>query len=228
VLIFLGIGILFQKFLLPIAISYAKVSENAPIDSPLAGKNAVNLSANITSKDKGFVFNELTEGGITHTESEHEKLENKSGVDNIPEFFYLTIPKLDIYDAKVVTNSLNLNPKDAVGHFKGSCLPNEACNTFLFGHSTFKSVKNNYEKGDYKQVFSRLNELEYGDEFYITYNGKKYRYMVDFSKIDEPLNVDPLENPYPKSLHVNSITLFTCDPPGTTKYRLSVVARLVD
>jgi len=24
------------------------------------------------------------------------------------------------------------------------------------------------------------------------------------------------------------VTLFTCDPPGTTKYRLSVVGKLVD
>lgn len=227
IFMFFGIGMMFQKVLLPIAVSYAKANESRPIISPIVSTDEpIELSK--TSNDDGFLFTELVEDVNSEIESEHQKDVALTGVEDTPEFFYITIPKLDIYDAKVETNSSTLNPNDAIGHFNGSCLPDEACNTFIYGHSTFKSIKNAYEKGDYREVFSKLNDLEYGDEFYITYNDKKYRYMVDFSKIDEPSNVDPLENPYPKSFHVNSVTLFTCDPPGTTKYRLSVVGKLVD
>jgi len=213
--------------LLPIAISYAKTNDNQPIISPVSDDKSTDIAVSNRSTNDNFVFTELSKEQNVD-EKEHVNAFSKDGVVDVPEFFYVTIPKLGIYDAKIKSNSLELNPRDAIGHFNGSCLPDEACNTFIFGHSTFKSVKNNYEKGDYREIFSKLNDLEYGDEFYINYNGKDYRYMVDFSKIDEPKEVDPLENPYPKSFHINSVTLFTCDPPGTTKYRLSVVGKLVD
>lgn len=226
IFVFLGVGLMFQKVFLPVAVSYASVDDKAPIITPVVD-NSVKLSVK-REESEDFVFSELSSTEQSEVGGIYYNTETEGDGVLAPEYFYITIPKLEIYDAKIATNSLELDPKEALGHFKGSCLPDESCNTFIFGHSTFKNVKNNYEKGDYKAVFSRLGELEYGDEFYINYNDKEYRYMVDFSKIDEPQNVDPLENPYPRSFHINSVTLFTCTPSGTDKYRLSVVGKLVD
>ena len=137
--------------------------------------------------------------------------------------------KLDIYDAIIQTNSETLDPDTMLGHYKGTCLPDEACNVFVYGHSTHKWAKNRYEKGDYSGVFSKLDELVYGDEIFINFNNKEYKYIVDSSIIKNPEDVDPLAQPYPKSLgtHENTLELFTCTPSGSTKYRLSVLAKQI-
>lgn len=234
ILVSSGVVVMVAKVLFPVVTIHANTINTEPIISPVAGNESTNLSKKADT-DK-FIFSELSAGFKNNI-----KYENRDGIlipllseskteslDNAPKQFYLSIPKLDIENAKVDANSLNLDPIKALGHFNGSCLPDEPCNTLIFGHSTFKGIRNRYESGDYGAVFSRLNELEYGDEFVINYRGKEYRYVVDFTKIDNPADVDPLENPYPRSFHKNSVTLFTCEPPGTTKYRLSIVGKLVE
>jgi len=226
-----------SKVLFPVVQTYAKASQYEPVISPMATKSSVNLTSD--SSQQNFKFNELSlgfrdgkeykeEGGILFDGNDQKPSLAKKY--EVPNYFYLSIPKLKIKNAKIKTNSTDLDPQEALGHYNGSCLPTEGCNTFIFGHSTYKSAKNNYEEGDYTEIFSKLDELEYGDEFSITFNGKEYRYLVDLTKIQRPENVNPLENPLPKSLgrHENTVELFTCSPPGTTKFRLSVVGRLVD
>lgn len=225
-----------SKVLIPVVVTYARSEEYAPVVSPLAE----NAQYSIESDDSTtiFKFDELSqnatraeqkekENGIVYTEFMKQKINER---DSVPEFFYLSIPKLNITNAKVKTNSTEMDPSDALGHYNGSCLPNEACNTFIFGHSTYASTPNKYEEGDYREIFSKLSQLEYGDEFTITYNDTPYRYIVDETKIENPDEVNPLEQPMPKSLgeYTSTVQLFTCTPPGTTKYRLSVIGKLVE
>jgi len=232
--IFLAIGILimFVNVLLPVVKIQADSEDKAPIISPISSSYSANLDS-VNENEEKFTFSELSGGfrkngdyieidGISQKKEEVEK--------SVPEYFYLTIPKLDIENAKVITNSTKLDPNDALGHYNGSCLPDEGCNSFIFGHSTFKGSKNKYKEGDYGAIFASLDELEYGDEFYINYDGKEYRYLVALSKVQRPENVNPLESPFPKSLgkHEGTVELFTCTPSGTTKYRLSVIGKLVE
>src|SRR5258708_3786890 len=42
---------------------------------------------------------------------------------NVPKYFFLTIPKLNIKNAIVETNSPSLSPDTALGHYKGTALP---------------------------------------------------------------------------------------------------------
>lgn len=234
-----GILIMFIKVLLPVVKIRAENENAIPIISPVASTVSANLDPTDLT-DSNFVFNELSggfrdstdyieENGILYKKTDKSLSLNIFSKKEVPEFFYLSIPKLDIKDAKVLTNSTNLDPKDSLGHYNGSCLPNEGCNAFIFGHSTFKSAKNKYSEGDYSAIFARLDELEYGDEFYINYGGKEYRYLVVLSKVQRPENVNPLESPLPKSLgnHEGTVELFTCTPAGTIKYRLSVIGKLV-
>lgn len=233
-LLAIGVSIMFVKVLLPVVKIQADSEDNIPIISPIVSNNSANLnSANLNNDE--FTFTELSDGFRDNSEYTDidgilVKKEVEVSEKNVPDFFYISIPKLDIENAKVITNSTNLDPKDALGHYNGSCLPDEGCNAFIFGHSTFKSAKNKYKEGDYTAIFARLDELEYGDEFYINYDGREYRYFVALSKVQRPENVNPLESPLPKSLgkHEGTVELFTCTPSGTTKYRLSVIGKLVE
>lgn len=240
ILLATGILIMFVKVLLPVVKIQADSEDKTPIISPISSSNSANLDSTNEGQEK-FIFTELSGGfrenddyveidGISQKKEDIEKAKRELSKKPIPEYFYITIPKLDIENAKVITNSTNLDPRDALGHYNGSCLPDEGCNSFIFGHSTFKSTKNKYKEGDYGAIFASLDELEYGDEFYINYDGKEYRYLVALSKVQRPENVNPLESPIPKSLgkHEGTVELFTCTPSGTTKYRLSVIGKLVE
>lgn len=231
-----GFVLMFSKVLLPVVEIQADNESAIPIISPLSSSFSANLDVNVEN-DK-FTFDELSGGfrdeidyeevdGILVKKDSQTEYVNK---EKMPEYFYLSIPKLGIENAKVETNSNNLDPLESLGHYNGSCLPDEGCNAFIFGHSTFKNKKNKYDEGDYTAIFSKLDELEYGDEFSINYNGKTYRYLVALSKVQRPENVNPLAPALPRSLgkHESTVELFTCTPSGTTKYRLSVIGKLVD
>lgn len=237
VLIIGGLYVMFTKVFIPVVDTYANSGDIAPIISPIAEDSTSTLSL---KEEEPFKFEELDASfreisnvpfaeGVEDSEEVDEKVEEENE-DPEQEYFYLSIPKLEIEDAKVEINSPTLDPKYALGHYKGTCLPNEACNSFIYGHSTYKGTRNRYKQGDYTAIFSRLDELEYGDEFIVKYKDKEYHYLVELSKVDRPENVDPLESPLPRSLgkHESTMQLFTCTPAGTTKFRLSVIGRLVD
>lgn len=224
-----GLGILALKVIFPVVFSYADSHNREPVISPF--NSAVISTTTVDNKVNGedFSFNELTEKAKSHDTSQDADLLSQKSSSPKPENFYISIPKLEIYDAIVEVDSKNMDPKEALGHFNGSCLPGDGCNTFIYGHSTFKYIKNKYKEGDYSGVFSKLDELQYGDEFSIRYMGNIYKYIVDFTRVQDPKEVDPLGSPYPKSIgkHESTVELFTCTPSGTTKYRLSVVGKLV-
>ncbi len=235
-----GLYLLSQNVIIPVFVSYAYEEQKDPIINPLQ-KVTLSVLPNQASSN-GFTFNELESQAKKHKEltsyddnsnipilTKDESDAETTNYDVPHSYFYLTIPKLDIVDALVEIDSGTMDPQDSIGHFKGSCLPGEGCNSFIYGHSTYSYFKNHYKEGDYTAIFSKLEDLDYGDEFTIKYKGKEYRYIVDFSKIQDPEEVDPLGNPYPNTLgkHESTVELFTCVPPGTTKYRLSVIGKLV-
>jgi len=76
-----------------------------------------------------------------------------------------------------------------------------------------------HNEGSYAHYFSRINELEKGEEIiYITNMGER-RYFVDKSKIIEETNVDILKN-----TEENRITLITC-VKGKRDKRLCVIGK---
>ena len=144
---------------------------------------------------------------------------------NVPKFFYLTIPKLNIENAVVETNSLNLSPEDKLGHYNGSSLPGEEGNAFIYGHSVLPWF---YNPKNYKTIFSTLGELETGDKIIITYNNVDYTYTVEFSEVKKPKDINPLADYKPEYLNEDTITLMTCWPAGTKSKRYMVRAVNLD
>lgn len=140
--------------------------------------------------------------------------------------FGIIIPKIGA-NAKIIAN---VDPFDSreyqlalsrgIAHAKGSALPNEPGNVFLFAHSS----ANFYEASKYNSVFYLLNKLKLGDEVDIYFQKQKYIYKITETKI-----VSPTEVSYLRKLGTRkTLTLMTCWPPGTTLQRLLVIAEIVN
>lgn len=146
-------------------------------------------------------------------------------IANIPDFFYLTIPKLGIYEAVVETNSPNLNPDEFLGHYPSSELPGTPGTTFIYGHSVLPIF---FNPKNYKTIFSTLDKLEVGDTFSLNYNNKEFKYEVEAAKVLNVDEVKPLVDIKPKYLNENTVVLMTCWPFGTTLKRYVVHATLIN
>lgn len=132
--------------------------------------------------------------------------------------FSLSIPKLNIKDAKVKIGGEDLSK--SLIHYLPQSLPGEYGNVAIFGHSTLPQL---YNSKDYKTIFTYLPSLEKGDTLYAKVENKEYKYEVYDMFVVKPDQVSVLE----QKLDDSYITLITCVPPGTFWNRLVVRARLV-
>ena len=136
-----------------------------------------------------------------------------------PKEFYITIPKLKIFKAQALVDSLNFTKN--LSHFPGSALPGEVGNVFITGHSVLPQFN---DPKDYYKIFTKLPDLEIGDKIEVTSGDKTYEYMVQYSKIVDPRDISVL---LPISKNGKNLTLMTCVPPGTSLKRLVVVTSLI-
>lgn len=136
---------------------------------------------------------------------------------------HIFIPKISV-DApvswQVVNNESNIqsNLQKGVVHLAGSSLPGTKGNVFITGHSS------NYfwAKGNYKNIFSLLNQLVVGDLVYIKYQNILYIYKTSDLKTVAPSDTSVL-NQTDDSI----LTLMTCTPVGTSLKRLIVKAEQI-
>lgn len=131
--------------------------------------------------------------------------------------YTLTIPKLNIFDAKVVVGGEDLSK--SLLHYRPVSLPGEIGNVAIFGHSTLPQL---YNVKDYKSIFTYLPSLEKNDEIFVNLQGVEYKYTVEEMFVVKPEEVsvlDPLTDG-------SYLTLITCVPPGTYWNRLVVRAKL--
>jgi len=136
--------------------------------------------------------------------------------------FGLYIPKIQA-NAKVIKN---VNPYDydayrnaliyGVVHAKGTALPNENGNVFLFAHSTV----NFYERRKYNVYFYLLGELKKDDPIYVSYQGTIYKYKVLEFKVVKPEEIQYLGT----YMEQDTLTLMTCWPVGSNTKRAVVTA----
>jgi LPXTG-site transpeptidase (sortase) family protein len=93
--------------------------------------------------------------------------------------------------------------------------PGETGNVVILGHSS----NNLLNSGDYKYLFVNLKRLEADDIIYLDFEGVRYGYKVTEKQIVPPSEFSHI---YPTD--APSVTLITCDPPGTDNNRLYVRA----
>lgn len=137
----------------------------------------------------------------------------------------LIIPKLNI-DVPIhfgiplsdVMSSMN----SGVAHYRiagASAYPGEIGNLVITGHS----AGDIYSSNPYKYIFSGLERLDDGDLIYVNYNSVRYTYKVTKKEVVEPTDVDALVVNTDKPI----LTLVTCTPLGTSRYRLLVTAEQI-
>ena len=139
----------------------------------------------------------------------------------------LIIPKLNIdvpahfniaNDTATIDNAMN----HGVAQFKipgANALPGQVGNLVISGHSAGDIYSNN----QYKFIFSGLERLQDNDLIYVNYNSVRYTYKVTKKQTVEPTNVAALVYPTSKPI----LTLITCTPLGSDRYRLLVTAEQV-
>lgn len=137
----------------------------------------------------------------------------------------IMIPKINVnspiaFDIQVSDKKYYEEALDrGVAHALGTDKPTtEISNTYLFAHST------QFEEhiSRYAAVFTKLNQLEIGDQIIIFYQGKRYDYRVAQEEIVPSFDVSVLARRY----DYPALTLQTCYPPGIPKDRLITTARL--
>lgn len=137
----------------------------------------------------------------------------------------LIIPKLNV-DVPVAFDiplgSVDQAMAEGVAQFKipgASALPGQVGNLVISGHS----AGDIYSSNPYKFIFSGLERLEVGDLIYINYQSVRYTYQMTKREVVDPSNVQALIYDTEKPM----LTLITCTPLGTSKYRLLITAEQI-
>ena len=157
-------------------------------------------------------------GGFGEIES------NENLIQPVSTEYGLVIEKINA-NAKIVANvdpgsekEYTAALKEGIAEARGSTLPGEAGNLFLFSHSTdapWNIIR-------YNAIFYLLRELENGDRVIVFYKGRRFDYIVFDKTTTPPTDITFLTNRYDRPV----LTLQTCDPPGTVLNRLVVRAKL--
>lgn len=111
--------------------------------------------------------------------------------------------------------------KKGVAHASISQYPSKSPgNTYLFAHSSI----NFWELGKYATVFNLVRKLEIGDRIHVFYQNQDFVYEVVNKETLKGWNTYPLTRPVIEP----TLTIQTCDPPGTTLNRLVITAKLIE
>ena len=137
----------------------------------------------------------------------------------------LIIPKINVdvpINFNISLDEVMEAMNNGVAHYRiagASAFPGEIGNLVITGHS----AGDVYSSNPYKYIFSGLERLEDGDLIYVNYNSVRYTYRVVKKEVIEPSNVSALVVDTNKPL----ITLVTCTPLGTSRYRLLVTGEQI-
>lgn len=166
-----------------------------------------------------FIFFPVAKVEVNYALNKPKNLEIKP----IDKEFGIVIPKIGA-NAKIIAN---VDPYNAniyqvaltkgVAQARGTAMPNEIGNMFLFSHSS----ANLLEAARYNSVFYLLSKLKKDDEVDIYYKQIKYKYIVSEIKLVDAKDVSYLES----QSKTKTLTLMTCWPAGTTYKRLLVIAQ---
>jgi sortase A len=109
--------------------------------------------------------------------------------------------------------------RSGVVHYPGTANPGQYGNAFFTGHSSYYP----WDKGNYKDVFANLNQLNVGDEYFVYWQQSSYKYKIVDKKEVRPTEVGVLNQPEDRKFS----TLMTCWPLGTTLRRLVIIGEEV-
>lgn len=129
--------------------------------------------------------------------------------------FILNVPKIGV-NAELISGDNDSILNKGLWYFSMSATPDQiGGNVVILGHRWKYKPPN-------PETFFLLDKLENGDEFTLNYQRHLYRYKVINSKVIDPKDVSVIEQS-----GNDIVTLITCTPLYTTKYRLVVTGELI-
>ncbi len=137
----------------------------------------------------------------------------------------LIIPKLNVdvpIEFGIPTSEVDAAMNRGVAQFSipgANALPGQIGNLVITGHS----AGDIYSSNPYKFIFSGLERLENGDLIYVNYESVRYTYQMVRRETVEPSNVAALIYQTDRPM----LTLITCTPLGTSRYRLLITAEQI-
>ena len=163
---------------------------------------------NMLFQSNGAVVDNL-DTGILSDESYNSLLDQSNGVMGSIE-----IPKIDV-DLPIYHGTSDEVLQVGIGHIQGTSLPIGGDNTHcvLSGHRGLPGSK----------LFTRLDEIEEGDLFFLQVMGDTLAYKVYDINVVEPDNVEVMEIEAGR----DDVSLVTCTPYGLNTHRLVVTGERV-
>ncbi len=139
---------------------------------------------------------------------------------------YIDISSIGISNIKISSNIDSYNEKvynqylkQGLAHFAGTPLPGDGGNSFIYGHSAVETFFNGHQNLP-ETIFSRLSNIDIGQEVDIKKDDKVLKYIVRSKKIVSADDFSILESQNNKE----TITMMTCWPLGIGTKRLVVIA----
>jgi LPXTG-site transpeptidase (sortase) family protein len=228
-----GIGLLISQ-LYPLAASY--------IEGKVYERRAETLAAPIPDSEK-----ELIQGEFAYYNPGVSYFQNLSGAIEVGNLSYdpvtnefkevvideeylkameFSISDIDIENVNLSSNVesydedvYNLELKKGLAHFKGTPLPGDGGNSFIYGHSAVPAFFSRHEDLP-ETIFSKLDNVDIGNEVVVKRDGKELKYIVRNKKIVESTDFSVLQPQGDKE----TITMMTCWPLGVPSKRLIVTA----
>lgn len=139
---------------------------------------------------------------------------------------FINIPSIGINNIKISSNVESVDEKvydqylkSGLAHFKGTPLPGDGGNSFIYGHSAVDSFFNKHSNLP-ETIFTRLEGIDIGDKVEILKDNNSLEYIVRNKKIVSSDDFSILQTQNNKE----TLTLMTCWPLGIGTKRLVVVA----
>lgn len=153
--------------------------------------------------------------------------------NTLPPTNRVIVPKMDLDVPLVVTPNMDMSDfskgnfdkelTEWIVKYPTTPAPGQDGNTLLFGHTSQEVWLNN----PYGTVFSKLPDLQPGDEVKLVREWQLYKYRVIETVIKTPKQVNKEYMRY-QDMEWDFLTLMGCYPLGTTYKRMMVMAKRID
>jgi LPXTG-site transpeptidase (sortase) family protein len=236
--IFTGVGlIIIASQVIPLTKSYIdglieQTRANSKIEPvPESYKTYIESQLAYYDPGKSYFANLTSQIGVLGTSSEYYDVTTQTEKTIVIDKDYtapmtINIPSIGISNINITPNVDSYNEetynkylKLGLAHFKGTPLPGDGGNSFIYGHSAVESFFSTHQNLP-ETIFSRLGNIEVGEEVDITKDEKVLKYIVRSKKIVSPDDFSILESQKGKE----TLTMMTCWPLGIGTKRLIVVA----
>lgn len=184
----------------------------------------VSYFANLSNSVENLKYDGLFTYDPT-TKTTREVLVDKDYGQNM----YINIPSIEIDNIRITPNVESSNEevydrylKFGLAHFKGTPIPGDGGNSFIYGHSAVISFFNRHSNLP-ETIFTKLENVDIGDSVEIEKDDTTLSYIVRNKKIVSPDDFSILKTQGDKE----TVTLMTCWPLGVGTKRLIVVAERV-